>query len=88
MCKYWTSQKKLIHILLSVLLFLQRRTFFDKLRIHARAGAGGQGFQKYGGIGGKGGDVIVRAQTGARFETLLELTPDRRYTAGSGKDSS
>lgn len=77
-----------IYFIQFVLLSFQKPVFIDKLRIHVRAGAGGQGFPKYGGIGGKGGDVIVRAQKGARFQTLTDITPDKRYTAGTGTDSS
>lgn len=36
----------------------------DSLRIHVRGGAGGFGFPKYGGRGGKGGDVCLIAKEG------------------------
>ncbi|XP_060608542.1 GTP-binding protein 10-like [Ruditapes philippinarum] len=62
--------------------------FFDSLRIHVRGGAGGQGFQRYGGIGGKGGDVIVRASKKVKLKELPELNPAQRYTAQTGSDSS
>ncbi|XP_021930491.1 GTP-binding protein 10 isoform X2 [Zootermopsis nevadensis] len=39
-----------------------RGKFIDSLRIYVRGGAGGMGFPKYGGIGGKGGSVIVVAK--------------------------
>jgi GTPase involved in cell partitioning and DNA repair len=38
--------------------------FIDSLRIYVRGGSGGMGFPKYGGIGGKGGNVIVVATEG------------------------
>lgn len=41
-----------------------RGKFIDSLRIYVRGGAGGMGFPKYGGIGGKGGSVIVVAKEG------------------------
>ncbi|PNF37440.1 GTP-binding protein 10 [Cryptotermes secundus] len=40
------------------------RKFIDSLRIYVRGGSGGMGFPKYGGIGGKGGSVIVVAAEG------------------------
>ena len=65
-----------------------RPKFIDSLRIYCRAGAGGQGYAKIGGAGGKGGDIIVRATAKARFERILQVTPSKRFTAGAGKDSS
>ena len=38
---------------------VELRTFIDTLRIHVKGGTGGEGFPKGGGIGGKGGDVII-----------------------------
>ncbi|CAF4371471.1 unnamed protein product, partial [Adineta steineri] len=34
--------------------------FIDKLRVYVRGGRGGTGLKKYGGIGGQGGNVLVR----------------------------
>lgn len=36
----------------------------DSLRVHVKGGAGGFGFPKYGGEGGKGGDVCFIATEG------------------------
>ncbi|KAH3721511.1 GTP-binding protein 10-like [Dreissena polymorpha] len=66
----------------------RKRPFFDKVRIHVRGGAGGQGFPKFGGIGGRGGDVVIRATEKATFQKLVEITPLKRFTAGSGGNSS
>ncbi|XP_066999815.2 GTP-binding protein 10 homolog isoform X2 [Anabrus simplex] len=41
-----------------------RRGFIDSLRLHVRGGAGGNGLPRYGGIGGKGGDIYVEAKEG------------------------
>jgi len=38
--------------------------FIDSLRIYVRGGAGGMGFPRYGGIGGKGGNVNIVAKKG------------------------
>ena len=37
------------------------QNWIDSLRVHVKAGHGGNGHPKYGGIGGKGGDIIVQA---------------------------
>lgn len=41
--------------------------FIDSLRLHVKGGSGGNGIPKYGGIGGKGGDVYVIAKEGNNF---------------------
>ena len=77
--------------------------FVDEVRIRVKAGDGGNGCVSFrrerfvprggpdGGDGGKGGDVILRAD--AQFSTLLDLTypqPFRaqRGTHGKGKDQT
>ncbi|XP_069690664.1 GTP-binding protein 10 homolog isoform X2 [Periplaneta americana] len=62
--------------------------FIDSLRIYVRGGAGGMGFPKYGGIGGKGGDVIVVAKEGTTLKSLLNENPTKRFVAGNGGNSS
>lgn len=42
----------------------QSSKFLDSLRIHVRGGTGGFGFPKFGGEGGKGGDVSLVATEG------------------------
>ena len=59
----------------------------DKLRIYARGGTGGQGSQRLGGCGGKGGDVLVSACEGASLTALSRLT-SQRFMAGNGEHSS
>ena len=59
----------------------------DKLRIYARGGAGGQGSQRLGGCGGKGGDVVVSANKGASLTDLSRL-PSRRFVAPNGENCS
>lgn len=41
-----------------------RGKFLDTLRLHVKGGTGGMGLPRYGGIGGKGGDVYVEAVEG------------------------
>ena len=41
-----------------------RGSFVDKIHVHIQAGNGGMGNPKFGGIGGKGGDVYMVATKG------------------------
>lgn len=38
--------------------------FIDSLRLYLKAGAGGMGYPKYGGVGGAGGDIYIVAKEG------------------------
>jgi GTP-binding protein len=77
--------------------------FVDEVRIHVKAGDGGNGCVSFrrerfvprggpnGGDGGKGGDVILRAD--AQYSTLLDLTYPKKFLAqkgthGKGKDQA
>lgn len=61
--------------------------FIDSLRIYVRGGSGGMGFPKYGGIGGKGGNVIVVATEGVTLKSLLNKNPTKRFIAANGGNS-
>lgn len=66
----------------------RKYTFVDSLRIHVRGGAGGQGYQKFGGSGGDGGCVYVKANKEIRnLRTVYEKNPKKRYVAEVGQDS-
>ena len=68
--------------------------FIDEVRIHVKAGNGGDGCVSFrrerfvpkggpdGGDGGKGGDVILRADV--QLSTLLDLTYPRQVRARRG----
>jgi GTP-binding protein len=77
--------------------------FVDEVRIHVKAGDGGNGCVSFrrerfvprggpnGGDGGKGGDVVLRAD--AQLSTLLDLTYPKKFLAqkgthGKGKDQA
>ena len=77
--------------------------FVDEVRIHVKAGNGGNGCVSFrrerfvprggpnGGDGGKGGDVILQAD--AQLSTLLDLTYPKKFLAqkgthGKGKDQA
>lgn len=45
----------------------QNSKFLDSLRMHVKAGTGGFGFPRYGGQGGKGGDICFVATEGNGF---------------------
>ncbi|KAG8188636.1 hypothetical protein JTE90_005989 [Oedothorax gibbosus] len=64
-----------------------RRTFIDSVRIFVRGGRGGNGLPKYGGIGGKGGDVYAEAVENYSLKQLKKEFPSQRFVAGSGGDS-
>ena len=68
--------------------FFQKSRFLDTLRIFVRAGPGGQGLPKFGGIGGKGGDVILEADDKIVLKVVKEINPTQRYVAGGGKNST
>ncbi|XP_035216048.1 GTP-binding protein 10-like [Stegodyphus dumicola] len=72
---------------LSLHLLKQRRTFIDSIRISAHGGRGGNGLPKYGGVGGKGGDVYVEACDSYTLKKLKVEHPDQRFVAGKGGDS-
>ena len=51
--------------------------WIDSLRVHVKGGHGGNGHPKYGGVGGKGGDVIIRCSdqnTIKKKKTKYELS--------------
>ncbi|XP_052797217.1 GTP-binding protein 10-like [Mya arenaria] len=81
-------QKHTILILRRSYCTKKKRPFFDKLRIYVRGGAGGQGYPKFGGIGGKGGDVMIRAHEKSTLEKIVTINPLKRFTAASGGNSS
>ena len=73
-------------------------TFIDRVRIRVQAGSGGSGISSFrrekfvpmggpdGGDGGRGGDVIVKAD--ANLATLLDYTYRDKWNAESGKHGS
>jgi len=61
--------------------------FYDSLRITAKAGPGGMGHPKYGGIGGKGGSVIVVAEEDITLAQVLKKNHTRLYKASPGENS-
>lgn len=62
-------------------------TFIDSLRLHVRGGSGGHGLQKYGGSGGNGGNIIVRAVSGTQLGDIIQKNPKKRVAATVGQDS-
>lgn len=64
-----------------------RGKFIDSLRIHVKGGGGGNGLPKYGGVGGKGGDVYAIAKEGISLKDVLKQHPTKRISAASGENS-
>ncbi|CAG9768548.1 unnamed protein product [Ceutorhynchus assimilis] len=65
-----------------------KQGFRDSLRIFVSGGAGGHGLPKFGGIGGKGGDVLVEAKEGLTLEHVFKTNKTKRYAAPAGKSAS
>ncbi|KAF8783193.1 GTP-binding protein 10-like [Argiope bruennichi] len=63
------------------------RKFIDSVRITARGGRGGNGIPKYGGIGGKGGDVFLEATENYSLLKLKREFPTQRFIGGTGGNS-
>ncbi|CAH1789146.1 unnamed protein product [Owenia fusiformis] len=62
--------------------------FLDSLRVYVRGGAGGQGYPKFGGKGGDGGDVYVKCYDKAKsLKELAKRHPEKRFIAGNGGNS-
>lgn len=47
------------------------RGFIDSIKLLVRGGAGGLGAPKYGGIGGKGGDVVLTTKEGNFLQAII-----------------
>ena len=52
-----------------------------------KGGLGGYGLSKYGGIGGRGGNVYLKGCKELSLKSFQSKTPDKRFMAGKGKDS-
>ncbi|GAB6030534.1 hypothetical protein CHUAL_007398 [Chamberlinius hualienensis] len=66
---------------------LRRKKFLDSLRIYVKGGTGGMGYPKYGGVGGKGGDVYVVAKEKSTLKSVCQEYPTKRIKAGDGGNS-
>ncbi|GLV41622.1 uncharacterized protein CBL_06851 [Carabus blaptoides fortunei] len=64
-----------------------RSTFLDSLRLLVKAGNGGNGLPKYGGVGGQGGDVFVVATEDESLAGVIKKWPKKRISAGHGHNS-
>lgn len=58
------------------------QSFVDRVRVHVRAGSGGQGAARLGAAGGDGGDVLVVADSSVH--SLAALQQAQRIRAGPG----
>ncbi|KAL0112054.1 hypothetical protein PUN28_013346 [Cardiocondyla obscurior] len=65
-----------------------RSKFVDTLRLHVRAGTGGAGLSRYGGLGGAGGNIYVVAKDGQTLEKVVASLKTKRVKAESGSDST
>ncbi|XP_050429870.1 GTP-binding protein 10 homolog [Adelges cooleyi] len=68
--------------------YLKRNSkFLDSLRIHVKGGTGGFGYPKYGGLGGKGGDICLVATGGMTLIEFLTKYPHKQLRAETGGNS-
>lgn len=65
----------------------RRYHFLDSIYIYVRGGRGGNGLPRYGGIGGKGGDVYLKAVSNISLKDVVNKKPNKRYIAGEGEHS-
>lgn len=63
------------------------KRFMDRLRLNIHAGSGGTGYPRYGGIGGSGGSVYLKASDKIELRDVVKEYPDKRVTAGHGHNS-
>ncbi|KAL7641400.1 UNVERIFIED_CONTAM: hypothetical protein RMT77_008540 [Armadillidium vulgare] len=64
------------------------RNLIDSIRLYVKAGSGGNGHPKFGGIGGKGGDVYVEGVKNQKLEKLKKSRGEKnQWVAESGKAS-
>ncbi|XP_057319976.1 GTP-binding protein 10 homolog [Microplitis mediator] len=64
-----------------------RAGFLDSLHLRVKAGTGGMGLARYGGVGGRGGDVVIVATEGLSLHHIAEKYRNRKIIAGHGNDS-
>lgn len=61
--------------------------FYDSLRIMVKGGTGGNGLPDKGGIGGKGGDVVVVGHKDVTLKKVSSIQGSKRFVASCGADS-
>jgi len=69
---------------------MSRKTlkFIDSLRFHLTAGSGGNGLPKYGGIGGRGGDIVFKSdEKVSNLHKLASNYKNRHVIAKDGEES-
>ncbi|XP_004602225.2 GTP-binding protein 10 [Sorex araneus] len=71
----------------SGVFFRKYGNFIDNLRLFTRGGTGGMGYPRFGGEGGKGGDVWVVAHEKMTLKQLKSKYPKKRFVAGEGANS-
>jgi len=64
------------------------QSWVDRVRIYARGGSGGNGVPRIGGIGGRGGDVIIKSSPNVKdLKRVVKMLPTKRAIAGDGGHS-
>ena len=65
-----------------------RKGFLDHLRLNVRSGAGGSGFPRFGGIGGRGGHVFIEAKDDITLKSVDSKLRNIKLHAGTGSNST
>lgn len=64
------------------------KLFVDSIKVTVSGGTGGHGLPRFGGIGGRGGDVYIKAsQKYSSLRHLKKMTPSLHFKAGNGLDA-
>jgi len=70
------------------LIIKARKLFVDRIKIKVTGGTGGHGLPQYGGVGGKGGDVIVKGTSqGIILGSIIKRNKSTTFKAGNGQPS-
>lgn len=75
------------NILIFQLQVSHKTKFLDRIRVYVKGGTGGQGYPKYGGLGGDGGNVYFVAGESENLYEFANEYPKKRFLAGKGSDS-
>jgi GTPase involved in cell partitioning and DNA repair len=66
---------------------IKSKPFLDTLILNVKGGHGGNGDPKFGGIGGQGGAVFLKAKDKYSLKQLWKKHPTKIIESGNGEDS-
>ena len=65
-----------------------RKGFLDHLSLNVKAGSGGSGFPRFGGLGGRGGHVYIQATEKITLKNVDKNLRNKKLQAEPGKNST